>query len=450
MAPRLPPSGSTPPESIFVTTDLKQQQRRQGLQATGPGSAHAAVEGTLLLLFAWLGEIDWTFPLWFMSFSLVVQGLFAVLIASGWTQGLRDPALPQWQIIFACATKVAILLSAPQLAIVLLIGVCASYNFALLSLHPRRLSATWVLAGVVVSASLYAVRDRLRFPHMDGSGAFAIWFYLLLCLQMAVVGARFSTLRSKLSQRDEQLSASLGQLRELSMQEHVQQRLAARERLARELHDALLQGMQGLVLRLQSVAQGVPAELPARTLLEQALEQADQLVLDGRDRLGGIRLACRRGADLADALWAAGEDLSADHRARFRLVADGSPRKLHAAMEEQSYLIGRDALIAAYQHPGVAEVEIELAFRAESLLMKVCHTVAAAPADKAYAALVRELRARADALGGHIDWRASTARNELAFTLPAHLAYAHAQGADECADQEPGQAALLVANAPSP
>lgn len=62
-------------------------------------------------------------------------------------------------------------------------------------------------------------------------------------------------------------------------------RIAERERAFAELHDALLQDVQGLTLSLQAIADQMPPNEPARLRLEHALDQADELLARGRERL---------------------------------------------------------------------------------------------------------------------------------------------------------------------
>jgi hypothetical protein len=65
----------------------------------------------------------------------------------------------------------------------------------------------------------------------------------------------------------------------------IAHRFAARERTFAELHDALLQDVQGLTLSLQAIADQMPPDAPARLRLELALDQADQLLARSRERV---------------------------------------------------------------------------------------------------------------------------------------------------------------------
>ncbi|WP_217806171.1 histidine kinase, partial [Salmonella enterica] len=77
------------------------------------------------------------------------------------------------------------------------------------------------------------------------------------------------------------------------MRERLEQRLAERERIARDLHDTLLQGFQGLILRFQSVANEIPENLSAHRSIGQALDNADKILSDGRDSVKQLRTVDR-------------------------------------------------------------------------------------------------------------------------------------------------------------
>jgi signal transduction histidine kinase len=71
------------------------------------------------------------------------------------------------------------------------------------------------------------------------------------------------------------------------MQVAMDHRIAERERAFAELHDTLLQDVQGLTLSLQAIADQMPPSEPARLRLEHALDQADELLAHGRKRVRG-------------------------------------------------------------------------------------------------------------------------------------------------------------------
>jgi signal transduction histidine kinase len=55
------------------------------------------------------------------------------------------------------------------------------------------------------------------------------------------------------------------------MRGRLEERLSERESIARDLHDTLLQGMQGLVFKFQAAAERLPSSDSNRDRLEEAL-----------------------------------------------------------------------------------------------------------------------------------------------------------------------------------
>src|ERR1700691_5748915 len=101
---------------------------------------------------------------------------------------------------------------------------------------------------------------------------------------------------------------------ELRLEERVRERI----RIARDLHDTLLQTFQGLVLRLQVVYDLMP-EGNARDQLEQGLQQADQALAEGRTAVYELRSSAGPSNDLTQAVKALGDEFATDDSAVFRL-----------------------------------------------------------------------------------------------------------------------------------
>src|SRR6202041_270368 len=81
------------------------------------------------------------------------------------------------------------------------------------------------------------------------------------------------------------------------------ERLAERTRIARELHDTLLQSFQGLMLHFQRVRNLLPAN-PAEAMqrLDAALQGAEQAIVEGRNAIQDIRSAGLLDDNLAQAI----------------------------------------------------------------------------------------------------------------------------------------------------
>jgi signal transduction histidine kinase/ligand-binding sensor domain-containing protein len=147
-------------------------------------------------------------------------------------------------------------------------------------------------------------------------------------------------------------------------------RLRERERIARELHDTLLQGTQGLVLNLQIVAGEMPGADPRRRRLEALLDQADGVIAQARDRVHELRDIGNEGDDLVTVLSAIGADLAASTSTTFELRgAELLP--LRADVRSELILVAREALANAFRHAHARRVELEIACEPGGLRLSV-------------------------------------------------------------------------------
>ncbi|MGE8362938.1 ATP-binding protein [Pseudomonas sp.] len=142
----------------------------------------------------------------------------------------------------------------------------------------------------------------------------------------------------------------------------LEERHTERERIARELHDTLLQGVQGLMLSFQVVTEQIPSTHPARCKMEKALDRADQVLAEARDRVNDLRDLNEPTQDLVDALSTVTCELQREGNAHFVLSSQGSPRPLHPIVWEESYRIGREALVNAARHAHAHHVEIRIRY----------------------------------------------------------------------------------------
>ncbi|MCM5681513.1 sensor histidine kinase [Schlegelella sp. S2-27] len=421
-----------------MNDNLHKERRLQAhrLRLTLLSVANTGLEAAVMLLYVWAGELSW--PMWgaFVVACVGLHSVFALLIWTGWNLRLRDPGMLIAQVGAGCAAQIIFLVLVPQLAILFLVGVCVTYIFAMVSFKPGQFTWAWLLAGLSIGVALYLVRDDFRYPAVNGLTTFALWLYFFLAIhQLTTFGSQFSTLRMKLSERNRELSESLAKLEELA----GQQRLVERERISRELHDTLLQGIQGLILRFQSAAMRIPDDTLARKMMDDALDQADRIMLEGRDQLAGLRGAGSAPGSLADVLSSAGEELMADYGPQFRFERHAGPRELQPVVAEEAYRIGREALLNAFQHARASEVRVELTYGEDELRLLVRDDgsgvdpqVLSDGGRQGHWGLFG-MKERARRLGGRLTVReAEGSGTEVELVVPAALAYAlEAPGAAE-------------------
>jgi signal transduction histidine kinase len=150
-------------------------------------------------------------------------------------------------------------------------------------------------------------------------------------------------------------------LRQLTARVHdrLEERLVERDRIARELHDTLLQGMRGFILRFHALSQRIPPTEPIQAAMKAALDRAQQVLVEARGRVTGLRGPQPGSEGLLEPLTAAGEELARDHSTVFQSTVQGQPRELHPVVREETQRIGIEALTNAFRHAG-AGTEVEL------------------------------------------------------------------------------------------
>ena len=151
----------------------------------------------------------------------------------------------------------------------------------------------------------------------------------------------------------------------------LQTRLLERERIARELHDTLIQGFQGLILTFHAAVRRVPPGDGPREQMEEALARADEVLAEGRDRVHGLRESVVYQGDLRAALTDFADDLAALFPTKFAVTVQGSERQLHPVVLEEVYGIAREALANAFRHAGAQRIDVEVAFGNNSLRIRI-------------------------------------------------------------------------------
>ena len=181
------------------------------------------------------------------------------------------------------------------------------------------------------------------------------WF-MLLCVASGV-----ALLLGLLRLRTDQIRSML------RMQ--LEARHGERERIARELHDTLLQGVQGLILRVHAATGTLPDGHVARISMERALDQAEEILVEGRDRLGELRAGAPSHFDLAAALAKLADEQLSD--VEFSMVVEGLVRPLTPEAADEIYLIGREAIVNAIRHADASAIHCRLSYSAQALVLCV-------------------------------------------------------------------------------
>jgi len=150
-----------------------------------------------------------------------------------------------------------------------------------------------------------------------------------------------------------------------------QARHKERLRIARELHDTLLQGFLSASMQLSFADDGLPADSPAKPILRRALDMIRKGLDEGRGVLLGLRSAALSEGSLEKALGDIRDALSPGSRTRLCIVILGESRPLVPAVQEQIYWIAREALLNALRHSAANRVEAEIEYLPRKLRVVV-------------------------------------------------------------------------------
>jgi signal transduction histidine kinase len=146
--------------------------------------------------------------------------------------------------------------------------------------------------------------------------------------------------------------------------------LEERERVARELHDTLIQSINGLFLTLQRSISNRAATDKLRIELDSALDRAGDLLDEARDRVSALRVSPVP-LDLARAIAESANSLSVAESAGFRLIVTGIPQPLQQGAAEQIHGITQEALANAFAHAKAAKIEVAIAYHEKRFHVRV-------------------------------------------------------------------------------
>ena len=226
----------------------------------------------------------------------------------------------------------------------------------------------------------------------------------------------------------------LGQLqRAFTMR--MEERVEERTRIARELHDTLLQSFQGLMFSFQAARNLLPGrtEEAIRTL-EGAIRKGDEAVAEGRDAIQNLRLGSAE-TRLEDLLTAMGEELrdaqvGNSHALLFHVILEGQPRALSPLLQDEIYRIAREVLRNAFQHSGASRIEAALQYDTDLFRLRIRDdgkgidpSVVQHGARAGHWGLPG-IRERAKRIGARLAlWSESGAGTEVELTIPGSVAY---------------------------
>ncbi|MFB7466097.1 sensor histidine kinase [Streptomyces sp. NPDC056224] len=309
------------------------------------------------------------------------------------------------------ATWLALLAVSPD-------GLWIAFPLYFLELHLLRLR--WGVAAVAVTACA-AIGGFLAHSSAVTPGAFLGPLLGGAVAVATVLG--YQALYRESERRRELIEELITTRAELAAAERGAGILAERERLAREIHDTLAQGLSSIQLLLRAAERTLPVDSPAVPHIARAREAAQENLAEARRFVRALTPPDLEHGSLAAAL----ERLcSGAPGPRVRFSLSGRPRVLPTPYEVALLRIAQSALANVVRHARAGRAEITLTFMDASVTLDIVDDgqgfdLSSAPSGEGGFGLPA-MRSRAETLGGLFTVESGYGQGTaVAVTLPLPL-----------------------------
>jgi signal transduction histidine kinase len=214
-------------------------------------------------------------------------------------------------------------------------------------------------------------------------------------------------------------------------------RLDERMRVARELHDTILQSFQASLVQMQA-ARNLFSRRPdqAAQNLDRAINMAADAIAEGRDAIQELRCQAADRGDMEKLLTETGQELArsqelGEHPVRFRVVVEGQRQQLEPLVQVEIYQIARELLRNAFRHAQASQVEAEIRYQRRLFCVHVRdngkgiepEVLQAGGRDGHWG--LTGICERTKRIGARLDfWSKRGAGTEVRLTVPALISYA--------------------------
>ncbi|WP_394619939.1 sensor histidine kinase [Lentzea sp. JNUCC 0626] len=327
----------------------------------------------------------------------------AVLCAAVYVLGPLSPRVRSSRVV-AAQWLGAVTVAWLVLVILTPDGVWVAFPLYFLQLHllPRRGGLGAVSITALVAITAFAAHQGTFSP------AAAIGPALGAAVAVAVVWGYQALYRENEQRRRliEELTATRA---DLAAAQHDAGVLAERERLAREIHDTLAQGLSSIQLLLRAAGRSLP-EGKAAGYVEQARQAAVDNLAEARRFVAAHTPPALDGTTLAGAL----ERLcAATPGTRFQLV--GTPGALPIAHEVALLRIAQAALANTLRHANATTTDVTLTHLADEVALEIADDGVgfdpSLPVPDGFG--LAAMRARARALGGSLTIRSTPGKGAV-------------------------------------
>jgi signal transduction histidine kinase len=190
--------------------------------------------------------------------------------------------------------------------------------------------------------------------------------------------------------------------------------LEERNRIARELHDTLEQELVGITMQLDLAVDCFRQAPPvAFRALDTARKMSRHGMVEARRSVWDLRCDLLEQGDLPSALSQIARPLAPAEGAKIDINVSGTPVRLPGKIEMNILRIGQEAVANAIKHGHASQVQIELHYSAERVILKVSDDGRGFNPDQVNSAGhfgMLDMRERAESLGSHLQIKSASLR----------------------------------------
>lgn len=302
--------------------------------------------------------------------------------------------------------------------------------------------AGWIEAGTQRQITYGTLRPGAYRFRVIGAGSEGVWNEAGAAFDFHIVPVFWRTWWFRLSLVVLGLTVAGGlyrlRIHQLTRQFNVgvEARVGERTRIARELHDTLLQSFQGVLMHFHAATNLLPGRPDeAKHKFERALDLAAKAVTEGRAAVQALRESAVPSEDLPNALGMLAHQLSRDaasaDAAEIRVSVEGSSRSLNPIVRDDIYRIAGEGMRNAMRHARARLIHVDIHYDQQNLRLRIRDDgigIDAAILDGRGVSGhwgLPGMRERAELIGGRLELRSRQgAGTEVELSVPAAKAYA--------------------------
>jgi signal transduction histidine kinase len=278
---------------------------------------------------------------------------------------------------------------------------------------------------------------------VDATDTNGVWSHKVATAEFTILPALYQTawFRASLAAVFVTILWGLDRLRLYQLAREFSAQTGERARIARDLHDTLLQSFQASLIQMQT-ARNIFPRRPEEAIqtLDNAIGSAEQAIDDGRGAIQDLRSRVVPQSDLEYLLTVAGHDLTEaqlDSNATQPMLdvnVRGTRRILSSILQDEVYRISVEALRNAFHHAQARHIEVEIIYADRDFRLRIRDdgkgidpNILKEGARAGHYGILG-IRERAKRIEGRFDiWSEAGAGTEIELTVPASRAYAKLQ-----------------------